>query len=153
MQELKDLPTQLRPQLVQTILTDFISEGWFFLFNSTESKINKKAMTIGSISQINLTMEDRETVTNLINKGECDPDIFVEIENHVIHLLRYSIMPLWMSSQGYTNALKKLNVDGIRELAATQQSPLLAQANSTYELLPRATSRSDGISDDVPSGA
>lgn len=71
----------------------------------------------GSVLQINLVMGDREAINERISEGKAGSDLFKEAEHHVIHLLRFSVIPLWTSSAGYKELMKKLEVENFQELS------------------------------------
>jgi hypothetical protein len=92
----------------------------------------------GSSSQINLAMEDREKVMGSIQTGMVDSQVFEEAESHVIHLLRFSVIPLWMATPGYKELMKKLEIENIHELSSitpSSASQLIAQFSVDKDLL------------------
>ena len=80
-------------------------------------KMHADYIAEGSILQINLVMGDREAINERVMEEKADASLFKEAEQHVIHLLRFSIIPLWTSSAGYKDLMKKQKVENFHELS------------------------------------
>jgi len=65
--------------------------------------------------EINLDMELSEAIREKIDSNEISFDLWDKAETHCLNLLRYSVFPLWKSSPGFKDFLKKQKVNDLQE--------------------------------------
>jgi len=70
----------------------------------------------GAICELNVDHLIRTSIRELIDKGEISSSMMDAAEKHCINLLRFSVFPLWKTSFGFKELMKKHKVRDITEL-------------------------------------
>jgi len=69
----------------------------------------------GSNLEINIDMNDRNEIRGKIESGSVTANVLDTADKYCVNLLRYSVFPLWKTSPGFKELLKKNNVKDIAE--------------------------------------